>query len=284
MLATLVTALGVATSAHGDPPAQKPLPPLPAPSASTTTTTKAPTTAARAPAPKRAQAPAAPVPYSRVWHTPTPGKTAPLDDAGKPKLVLQGLNVPDRVELVARTERGGFSAEDLDRAAHVMRDHAGNEHPIDPRLLDLIYRVQTHFKAHEIRVLSGYRTPHHGSTSNHGKGRAMDMVVPGVADEDVAKFGREQGFTGVGVYPTSGFVHLDIRERSFFWIDTSGPGKKSRLRGVLADVAAKSDKDASARGERPIGPFHIGGDVDAVYSPSATTTNEDEDDAETQGS
>jgi hypothetical protein len=140
--------------------------------------------------------------------------------------------------------------------------------------------VQTHFKAPEIRVLSGYRTPHHGSTSNHGKGRACDMVVPGVSDEDVARFGREQGFTGVGVYPVSGFVHLDIRERSFFWIDTSGPGKKSRLRGVLGDLAAKSDKDAVARGDKPIGPFHVGSDCDAALkgsSSSAMTANDDED-------
>jgi uncharacterized protein YcbK (DUF882 family) len=262
----IVATLAVATSAHGDPTTTA-LPPLPPPR-----------TAARAPAPKRAQA--APVAYSKVWHTATAGKTAPVDDAGKPKLVLQGLNVPDRVELTARTERGGFSAEDLDRAAHVMRDHAGNEHPIDPRLLDLVYRVQTHFKAHEIRVLSGYRTPHHGSTSNHGKGRAMDMVVPGNADEDVAKFAREQGFVGVGVYPTSGFVHLDIRERSFFWIDTSGPGKKSRLRGILSDVAQKSDQQAAARGERPIGPFHIGGDVDAVVPPSAQAVAVDDEDSD----
>ena len=31
------------------------------------------------------------------------------------------------------------------------------------------------------------------------------------------------GFVGVGVYPVSGFVHLDVRERSYFWVDTSGP-------------------------------------------------------------
>lgn len=263
--------IAVAASAYADPP----LPQLPPPQQQRT--------AARAPAPKRQQT-QGPIAYSRLWHQAPAGKSAPLDDAGKPRLVLQGLNVPDHVELTARTERGGFSAEDLDRAAHVMRDHAGNEHPIDPRLLDLLYRVQTHFKAPEIRVLSGYRTPHHGSTSNHGKGRACDMVVPGVSDEEVAKFGREQGFTGVGVYPVSGFVHLDIRERSFFWIDTSGPGKKSRLRGVLGDQALKSDKDALARGDKPIGPFHVGSDCDAALKGStsaAASTNDDEDADET---
>ena len=53
----------------------------------------------------------------------------------------------------------------------------GNEHPIDPHVLDLVYRLQTHFNAHEIRIISGYRTPKKNGTSNHGKGRAIDLVV-----------------------------------------------------------------------------------------------------------
>jgi uncharacterized protein YcbK (DUF882 family) len=213
------------------------------------------------------------VPASRNWHTATPGKTAPVDERGRALLVLQGLNIPDHVELTPRSDRGGFSAEDLDRAAHVMRDHSGNEHPVDPRLLDMVYRIQAHFHAHEIRIISGYRTPHGGATSNHGKGRAMDLVVPGASDEEVAKLAREEGFAGVGIYPVSGFVHVDVRERSYFWVDTSGPGKRSRIRGILGDVAAKSDAQAVARGERSVGPFHVGTDVDAAIGSTAVAAN-----------
>lgn len=231
-----------------------------------------------APAPQKKAAPS-PVSASRLWHQKPAGKSAPVDDKGKPKLALQGLNIPDHIELVARNERGGFSAEDLDRAAHVMRDHGGNEHPIHPHLLDLVYRVQVHFAAHEIRIISGYRAPRNNAQrSNHGKGRAIDLVVPGASDEEVAKFARDQGFVGVGVYPVSGFVHLDVRERSFFWVDTSGPGKRSRLRGVLADIATKSDKEAAARGERSVGPFFVGTDVDAAIGSTAIAQQEDDDD------
>ena len=87
----------------------------------------------------------------------------------------------------------------------------------------------------------------------------------------------------------SGFVHVDVRERSYFWVDTSGPGKRSRIRGILADVAARSDAQASARGERSVGPFHVGTDVDAVIGSTAVATNaappvveEDESDAVAQ--
>ena len=225
------------------------------------------------PAPARRPSTQTAVPASRSWHSPTPGKTAPLDANGRPLLVLQGLNIPDHVELTPRSDRGGFSAEDLDRAAHVMRDHSGNEHPVDPRLLDMVYRIQAHFHAHEIRIISGYRTPHGGATSNHGKGRAMDLVVPGATDEEVAKLAREEGFAGVGIYPVSGFVHVDVRERSYFWVDSSGPGKRSRTRGILADVAARSDAQAVARGERSVGPFHLGTDVDAAIGSTAVAAN-----------
>jgi uncharacterized protein YcbK (DUF882 family) len=230
---------------------------------------------APAPAPKkapvaRAQPAQAPAKYRRYvtnWHTPTSGKSAPVDESGRPMLALYSLNTNDRVEIPALTDRGGFVARDLDRAAFVLREpHSGNEHPIEPRLLDAIYRIQTHFLAQEIRVISGYRTPHHHTRSNHGTGRAMDIVVPGASDADVAAFAREIGFVGVGVYPASGFVHVDVRERSYFWIDSSAPGRKNRERGVLGDLAKKSDAQARLRGDPPLGPFVIARNVDAALS------------------
>lgn len=225
-------------------------------------------TAARAPQ-KHPPAPAGPVAAARAWHSLAPGAAAEVDASGKPRLVLSALNFPTRVALDAQTDRGGFSAEDLDRATHALRESSsGNEHPVDPRILDFVYRVQVHFKAPELRIISGYRTPRGGTHSNHGRGRAIDLVVPGATDEEVAKFAREQGFCGVGVYPVSGFVHLDVRERSYFWVDTSGPGKRSRTRGILADLAAKSDAAATQRGERAIGPFAIGTDVDRAVEAS----------------
>ncbi len=227
----------------------------------------------------------------RAWHTPVPDRAAPVDDAGRAKLALAALNTQERVELTALGARGGFSARDLDRAAHLLREPAsGNEHPIEPRLLDVLYRIQTHFGAQEIRIISGYRTPaaiasSHGS--NHGRGRAIDIVVPGATDDDVAKLAREMGFMGVGIYPVSGFVHVDVRDRSYFWIDASGPGGRNRERGILADVAARADREATARSERGLPLAVVGPDVDAFersrssQTPSVTPAHggaeEDED-------
>ncbi len=220
--------------------------------------------------------------YVKGWHAPAPNKTPPIDASGRPMLALLALNTGDRIELPALSERGGFAASQLDRAAFVMREsHSGNEHPIEPRLLDVVYALQTHFAAQEVRMVSGYRTPHHGA-SNHGRGRAMDLVIPGASDEDVAKFAREMGFVGVGVYPTSGFVHVDVRDRSYFWIDASGPGRRNRERGVLGDLAKKSDQRAASRGDKPTPAFAVAPDVDAALArgsiaPGAAGDDDDDD-------
>jgi uncharacterized protein YcbK (DUF882 family) len=229
-----------------------------------------------------------PVAASRGWHSAPPGAAAPKDASGRMQLVLQGLNHPDKAILTASSDRGGFSAQDLDKAAHILRDpRTGNEHPVDPRTLDLVYRVALHFNTPEVRIISGYRTPRPGSHSNHGNGRAIDCVFAGTSDEEVAKFAREEGYSGVGTYPVSGFVHLDVRDRSYFWVDSSGPGKRNRTRGILGDLAAKSDARAAARGDHPPSPFGVSTDVDgalkAATHPTSNGNAPEEDDEDEAG-
>ncbi len=232
-----------------------------------------------------ARAPARPAygSYVNAWHAVAPGRTAPTDERGRKKLVLFALNTQERVELTAERDTGAFSAHELDRAAHLLREPStGNEHPVEPRIVDVLYKIALKFDAQEIRVVSGYRTPR-GGASNHGKGRAVDVVVPGTTDDDVAKFARELGFMGVGIYPVSGFVHVDVRDRSYFWIDSSGPGKKNRERGILGDVAARADAAAAARGERGVPALIVSTDVDAAMratgvAPAPPPPLDDDDD------
>ena len=240
---------------------------------------------ARAKPPVKSPPRGAPHAYQQAmvgWHAPV-GKQAPVDASGRPMLVLQGINRSEKVELTAQTDAGGFAARDLDRAAWVLRSMSGDEHPVEPRALNIIYRIQTHFQAAAIRIVSGYRVPKPSSHSNHGKGRAIDFIVPGTPDADVAKFAREIGFVGVGIYPTSQFVHVDVRPRSYFWIDNSGPGKRNRERGILPELAAASDKRATERGERGIEPFGIGSDVDLALKARGPVPASGADDDEEDG-
>ncbi|SRR5258706_99985 len=185
----------------------------------------------------------------RRWHLPP---TAPLaqSPAARPALVLEMLNTGERLELSPLRDDGGFKEEDLASASHALRDQRNDEEcSIDPRVLDLAYRLERHFQSKAVRVLSAFRVPH--GRSNHGRGRALDLVIPGTRDDEVARFARTIGFVGVGLYPRSGFVHVDIRSRSFFWIDASGPGQRSRIVPILSTIAAAADAKARNRGEAP---------------------------------
>jgi uncharacterized protein YcbK (DUF882 family) len=162
------------------------------------------------------------------------------------------VNTSERIELFPNTDRGGWTKEDLERAAHALREpRSGDEGQIDPRILDLVYRIQRHFDAPLVRIISAYRSPANGRHSNHSRGRALDMVVPGVTDLEVARFARTLGFVGVGIYTNSGFIHLDSRTRSYFWVDASAPGRAGRPYHVLPGMAGRADAQALARGEPP---------------------------------
>lgn len=211
----------------------------------------------------------------KSWHASASGPASiPTAAGGTPPthLVLVSLNSGERVELEAHGEAGDFSARDAEEARWLFRERgSGRSHPIEPKLLDTLYRIQRHFGAPLLRVVSGYRAPKPGSHSNHGRGRACDFVVPGTTDKDVVELARSYGYRGVGIYPKSGFVHVDIRDRSYFWVDTSGPGKKHRERGILSGQASSADHDAKGRGELPPAPY-------SVKPPSAEKPSVDMDD------
>jgi len=187
------------------------------------------------------------------WHAPVDPEllTPTLPVSGRVPLVLSRvLNGSDPVTLAPQREDGGFSDEDLERASRAFcPKEAKKVHAISPRLLDLVYRAMRHFEAPLVHIVSGYRPDRAGS--RHTQGRAVDFVLPGVTNEQLADYVRTFGFVGVGIYPKSGFVHLDVRDASYYWVDNSLPDERSRSTPILGNLAAASDRAAAARGEAP---------------------------------
>ena len=97
--------------------------------------------------------------------------------------------------------------------------------PLDRRLVRLLARTAWHFDAPTIRVVSAYRAPRRRAEGLHAKGRALDFALDGVAPREVAAYLREQPRLGVGVYVhrRTQYVHLDVRDESYHWIDASPP-------------------------------------------------------------
>jgi hypothetical protein len=215
----------------------------------------------------------------RRWHDATRLPGPRMVDDGRYVLRLYGLNNRVAAELVPTGSAGPWVFDEVARAqaARVLEDtRAHATTALDLRLLDVVYTLARHFQVGQVTVVSGYRA--HAGRSNHALGRAVDLVLPGVRDEAVAAFARTLGFLGVGVYPVSGFVHVDVRSRSFFWVDPSVPGRRSRrLREVRGAEARAADQAARARGVQPLG----GTGAAAASGPLAPTPTGADDEADT---
>ena len=138
------------------------------------------------------------------------------------RLVFDNLHTGEKLDAVY-WDRGAYVPDALQAVNHVLRDFRNGEvHPIAPKLLDLLdvlsARVETN---RPFEVISGYRSPATNaklhaksngvaSKSLHMQGMAIDIRL---ADVDLSKLhdaalGMAVG--GVGYYPSSDFVHVDI--------------------------------------------------------------------------
>jgi len=176
-----------------------------------------------------------------------------------------------RMRLVDR--RGRASRAAIRRLAQVMRprDARPRERFPNPpaRLLEMLARISDHFGGRVVHVVSGFR--HAGGytreTSQHTHGNALDIHVDGVPNTELRDYARTFERVGVGYYPRSTFVHVDVRERSTYWVDWSRPGEAPRYqrRGEAPpDDAEGTDRETE------------GGDdvTDAEAEPPAEETGE----------
>jgi uncharacterized protein YcbK (DUF882 family) len=95
------------------------------------------------------------------------------------------------------------------------------------RLVRLLAQVSDHFGGRPLHVVSGYRLPGGltRDTSRHVAGEAMDFRIPGVPLEEVRDRCQRFDHVGVGFYPRTQFVHLDVRRQNARWTDWSLPGE-----------------------------------------------------------
>lgn len=111
----------------------------------------------------------------------------------------------------------------LEKINRLLRDHrTGDIKDIDVRLLDLLHALAARAGAKRpYHVISGYRSPRTNALlrangrgvaerSLHLLGRAVDIRVPGLELRDLYRAAVSLRGGGVGLYPESDFVHVDI--------------------------------------------------------------------------
>lgn len=140
------------------------------------------------------------------------------------KVHLHNLHTEERLETVY-FEDGAYDPAALHQVNRVLRDfRTGDMHEIDPNLLDLLDSVRARTGTRgPFHVISGYRSPktnamlqeeseHSGVATHslHMEGEAIDIRLEDVELPYLRKaaFSLQRG--GVGYYPASNFVHVDV--------------------------------------------------------------------------
>lgn len=114
----------------------------------------------------------------------------------------------------------------IDRAARdtfeSVADRDGECHPLAPRVEQLVIKAAYHFQSPKVLLVSGWRP----NAGRHSTGEAVDFKLKGVRASILAAYLRGLARVGVGIYTNARtqFVHLDVRETSYHWLDASPPG------------------------------------------------------------
>jgi uncharacterized protein YcbK (DUF882 family) len=150
------------------------------------------------------------------------GHAAPPPEARR--LAFYNTHTTESLDLIYWSD-GHYLHDARDAIDHILRDHrTGKTTSMDVKLLDLLFALARDLAmAGPFHVISGYRTPETNEylrslspdsgvaqNSQHTKGRAADIRVPDrrlteVRDAAIALRGG-----GVGYYPESDFVHVDV--------------------------------------------------------------------------
>ena len=149
---------------------------------------------------------------------------AALPRSGPRSLDLHNLHTGEKLALDYWVD-GRYQVQALASVNHLLRDfRTGEVHMIAPSLLDLLATLRARLETSgPFEVISGYRSPatnailrasheHSGVAvkSLHMQGMAIDIRVPGRPLANLRDAALTTRGGGVGYYPSSDFVHVDV--------------------------------------------------------------------------
>ncbi|HEY1816972.1 MAG TPA: DUF882 domain-containing protein [Kofleriaceae bacterium] len=158
-------------------------------------------------------------------------RTEPLQKPSG-EIDLKAENLGEEVHINIYKADGSFDEASLAKLDDLFRCvRTGEVRAVRRELYEQLSRIYDHFGT-QIDLVSGFRFAERNS-SRHFHASAMDIHIPGVSIYDLYHFAEslDAGGMGIGIYPTSQFVHVDFRapgEPSYRWTDYSGHGSPKR--------------------------------------------------------
>jgi len=139
------------------------------------------------------------------------------------RLRLFHTHTNERIDVVYRVDEN-YVPSAIDRLDHFLRDHrTGDVIQLDRRVFDLLHDLTAAVGKPdaEIDIVCGYRTPWSNDFlrrttpgvaehSLHMQGEAIDIRMPGVSTSKLRNVALTLHRGGVGFYPESRFVHVDV--------------------------------------------------------------------------
>jgi len=166
-----------------------------------------------------------------------------LRSGAQGRFTIEAINSGEQLDVAFDLGTGEMDADMYRAVRHLMRcRRTGTEAPIDPRLIEMLYRISKR-TGEKILLVSGFRTPAFAApNSYHIRGMAADIRIPGMTPLMVRDLARAMGVHGIGYYPRSQFVHVDLREQPYFWTDLGDKGDGEGVepegdRPLVANVA-----------------------------------------------
>jgi uncharacterized protein YcbK (DUF882 family) len=143
---------------------------------------------------------------------------------------VRAENLNDELRVNIYKADGSFDEAALAKLDDLFRCvQTGEVRAVRAELYEQLSRIYDHFGGKKIELVSAFRFAERNS-SRHFHASAMDIRIPGVSIREMYRYAEslDGGNMGIGLYPTSGFIHVDFRapgERSYRWTDWSGSGK-----------------------------------------------------------
>ena len=142
---------------------------------------------------------------------------------------LKAENLGEEVDVNIYKKDGTFDEGSLAKLDDMFRcARTGEVRAVRRELYEQLSRINDHFSGKQIYLVSGFRFAER-SSSRHYHASAMDIRIPSVSINEMYAFAGslDAGNMGLGIYPTSQFIHVDFRapgEPSYRWTDYSGHG------------------------------------------------------------
>jgi len=186
--------------------------------------------------------------------------------AGDGRLALVGTLGGGTVRVAYRRPDGGYDPAALAQVARALRSKDGATGPVEPRLVELLARVQAMTGGAPLTVVSGYRSPTYNaglkssghrvaSASLHTEGLAADVALPRAVLAPTWHRLRDLDCCGTGLYASQGFLHVDVGPARFWEAATSRVDEN--LSAGNARLFGRTDFDRYAAGDAIVVALHF---------------------------